>query len=98
MSDEPPPPAPRPPGSPIALGCGGFVSFFALALVVGLAATALGWLVLAPIAVGVVVAVRSLRAATPAGRANAARFAVGFAVAAVIFGGCIVAIGQADFR
>jgi hypothetical protein len=93
-----PPPATRPPGNPIALGCGGFVSFFALALVVGMAAAAIGWLVLGLIAIGVGLAVQGVRRATPAGRTDLARFAVGFAIAAVLFGGCIVLISNADFR
>ena len=107
MSDGPPPPGtpdahetpdapppPRAPGNPLALGCGGFVSFFALAALVGLLATAIGWAVLVPIAIGVAFLVQAVRGATPAGRTGLARFAVGFGIAAVVFGGCLVLVAN----
>jgi hypothetical protein len=90
--------ATRPPGNALALGCGGFVSFFAAAFVVGVLAAQIQWGVLVPLAIAVALLVRGVRRATPAGRTDLARFAVGFAAAAVLFGGCLVLISNADFR
>ena len=73
-------------------------TFFALAALVVSFAEPLGWFVLAPLALLAFVVARGARGATPGGRARLARFAVGFALAVVLFGGCLALLSNTDFR
>ena len=103
----PPPPSPLPPPSPaapigggrsVALGCGGFLLFWVAFAVLGSAfasSVPVGVVVLVAAIVGVVALVRG---GDQRRRAVMARLAIGFAVAAVIFGGCIVAISNTNFH
>jgi hypothetical protein len=82
-------------GGPLALGCAGFVTFYAIAAVFALAIGALEWGALALavlLALAVALFVSSARRAAPGGRVRYARFAVGFGVAAVVFGGCLALV------
>ena len=93
MSDQPE--TAKAPGSPLALGCAGFVTFYAIAAVFALAIGTLEWGALALVvllALAIALFVSSARRATPAGRVRHARFAVGFGVAAVVFGGCLALV------
>ena len=114
MTDPPGPPSDTPPPAPdarpigvgatIGAGCGGFVAFFvALLFIGGSAATAnrplsgiLIFVVLALVLVGVFVA--AVRNATPRGRGLLVRAAIGFGIAAAVFGSCLAAISGTNFH
>jgi hypothetical protein len=95
---SPPSPKPLRTGRSVALGCGGFLLFYVAA---GITAAAIGAggpfgiVVVVALVVGLVLLVRGADAAT---RAVLGRMAVGFAIAAVIFGGCIVALSNTSFH
>ena len=98
--DDPTPPGTPPPstGRSLALGCGGFLLFWVAFALLGssfASSVPLGVTVLAGVVVGAIVVFRGADAPR---RALLARVAVGFAVAAVIFGGCLAIIANADFR
>lgn len=83
----------------IGLGCLGFVGFFVLAAIVipmSLGAGAVGGVVIALVLI--VVAVGAFRSATPRGRAQLVRVAVGFGLALVVFGGCLAMLSGANFH
>jgi hypothetical protein len=108
VSDEPPQgeepreagaPAPITPGRSFALGCGGFVAFFVVALVLGMLLAPTGAPGMAAGALLVVLTFAAVIWSSDArGRAVLARVAVGFAIGAVLFGGCLVLLSNADFR
>ena len=101
MSDAPqsPPSAPISTGRSIALGCAGFLAFFLFAaLAGGLIASTGGAGAVAVALVAVVAVAGLLRGGDARRRAVLARLALGFAAGAVLFGGCLVLVANADFR
>jgi hypothetical protein len=91
-------PPPIGPGRTFALGCGGFLLFWVAFGVLGSAfasSPAVGAVMLVAVIVGVVALVRGGDRRT---RAVMARLAVGFTIAAVIFGGCIALISGTNFH
>jgi hypothetical protein len=75
------------------------VAFFVVALIAGMfiaSAGAVGAVVVAALAL--MTAVALVRGSDARTRAVLARLAVGFALGAVLFGGCLVLISNADFR
>ena len=101
MSDAPgfSPPSPISTGRSLALGCAGFGAFFLFAAVAGGLVASTGAAGAAAVAlVAAVAVVGLLRGNDARGRAVLARLAVGFAAGAVLFGGCLVLVANADFR
>ena len=101
--DVPPdvPPARAKPGmgATLAAGCAGFIVFYigAFALVIGMArADATGAAVVG--ALILIVAVTVVKNAGAGGRAILARVAVGVAVAALVFGGCLALVTGGKIR
>jgi hypothetical protein len=91
--------APISTGRSVALGCAGFVAFFVVALVLVMALAPTGTPGVVTGAALVVLTFAAMVWASDArGRAVLARVAVGAAAAAVVFGGCLVLLGQTDFR
>ena len=109
--DVPPPHVPPPLddrpvglGTTLGAGCLGFVAFFVVLAVVGgmaavpnAAAAGFAILVVGTLAV-VALFVAVVRSATRRGRALLVRGAIGFGIAAAIFGGCLAAISGTNFH
>jgi hypothetical protein len=109
--DVPPPHVPPPLddrpvglGTTLGAGCLGFVAFFVvLAVVGGMAAVPnepLAGIIVLVVGALIVVAlfVAVVRSATRRGRALLVRGAIGFGIAAAIFGGCLAAISGTNFH
>jgi len=97
----PPAASPAPPisgGRSVALGCGGFLLFWVAFAALGSAFASNVPFGAALLIAAVVAVVALVRGGDARQRAVMARLAIGFAVAAVIFGGCIVAISGTNFH
>jgi hypothetical protein len=96
-----PPAEPTPPSfaSSVGLGCAGFIGFFVLAAIatpIALSAGPVPSIVLGVFFLAFVAFL--VKSATRHQRQRLARVAIGFAIAAVVFGGCLALIATADFR